>query len=127
MGKLFGTDGIRGVANETLTCQLILPHDETNTVYVSYLCVSNTFREVDLRAGVQCGGMPSFKSGNACYNLTWPLTAGFPEDGLTIKYTIGAGSDPASPDTDGDGLSDSDEVLACRTNPLVADTDGDGL
>ena len=113
--------------NETLTCQLILPHDETNTVYVSYLCVSNTFREVDLRAGVQCGGMPSFKSGNACYNLTWPLTAGFPEDGLTIKYTIGAGSDPASPDTDGDGLSDSDEVLACRTNPLVADTDGDGL
>lgn len=113
--------------NETLTCQLILPHDETNTVYVSYLCASNTFREVDLRAGVQCGGMPSFKSGNAYYNLTWPLTADFPEDGLTIKYTIGTGTDPANSDTDLDGLSDPDEVLAYHTNPLVADTDGDGL
>ena len=112
--------------NETLTCKLILPHDETNTVYVSYLCVSNTFREVDLRAGVQCGGMPSFKSGNACYNLTWPLTAGFPEDGLTIKYTIGAGSDPASPDTDGDGLEDGAETTL-GTSARHADTDGDGL
>ncbi len=113
--------------SETLTCQLILPHDEANTVYVSYLCASNTFREVDLRAGVQCGGMPSFKPGNAHYNLTWPLAAGFPEDGLTIKYVIGTGTDPTNSDTDGDGLSDFDEVLACRTDPLVADTDGDGL
>ncbi|MBR3958139.1 MAG: hypothetical protein IKJ89_09845, partial [Kiritimatiellae bacterium] len=113
--------------NQTLTCQLILPHDETNAVYVSYLCASNTFREVDLRVGVQCGWMPSFKSGQAYYNLTWPLTADFPEDGLTLKYTIGTGSDPASSDTDLDGLSDSDEVLTYLTNPLVADTDGDGL
>ena len=113
--------------NQTLTCQLILPHDETNAVYVSYLCASNTFREVDLRVGVQCGWMPSFKSGQAYYSLTWPLTADFPEDGLTLKYTIGTGSDPASSDTDLDGLSDSDEVLTYLTNPLVADTDGDGL
>ena len=113
--------------NETLTCQMILPHDETNTIYVSYLCASNTFREVNLLSGVQCGGMPSFKSGNAYYNLTWPLTADFPEDGLTIRYSIGTGSDPASFDTDLDGLSDSDEVVTCHTNPLVADTDGDGL
>ena len=113
--------------NETLTCQMILPHDEANTIYVSYLCASNTFREVNLLSGVQCGGMPSFKSGNAYYNLMWPLTADFPEDGLTIKYSIGTGSDPASFDTDLDGLSDSDEVVTCHTNPLVADTDGDGL
>jgi len=113
--------------DETLTCQMILPHDETNTIYVSYLCASNTFREVNLLSGVQCGGMPSFKSDNDYYNLTWLLTADFPEDGLTLKYTIGTGSDPASSDTDLDGLSDSDEVLTYLTNPLVADTDGDGL
>jgi len=37
--------------------------------------------------------------------------------------TVGA---PASPDTDGDCLSDADEVTA-GTNAAVADTDGDGL
>lgn len=113
--------------DETLTCQMILPHDETNTIYVSYLCASNPFREVNLLSGVQCGGMQSFKSGNAYYNLTWPLTTDFPEDGLTIKYTIGTGTNPAMADTDGDGFSDPEEIYTYHTNPFVADTDGDGL
>lgn len=113
--------------NETLTCQLILPHDETNTVYVSYLCASNSFREVGLRAGIQCGWQPSFKSGQDFYNLTWPQSADFPEDGLTIKYMIGIGSDPAKSDTDSDGISDFDEAMVYCTNPLVPDTDWDGL
>lgn len=113
--------------NELITCQLILPHDETNTVYVSYLCASNTFREVSFAAGIQCGWLPSRKSGERFYNLSWPITADFPQDGLTIKYSIGTCTDPSKSDTDGDGLSDSEEVLTYRTNPLVADTDGDGI
>ena len=113
--------------NELITCQLILPHDETNTVYVSYLCASNTFREVSFAAGIQCGWQPSRKSGERFYNLSWPITADFPQDGLTIKYSIGTCTDPSKNDTDGDGLSDSEEVLTYRTNPLVADTDGDGI
>ena len=113
--------------NELITCQLILPHDETNTVYVSYLCASNTFREVSFAAGIQCGWLPSGKSGERFYNLSWPITADFPQDGLTIKYSIGTCTDPSKTDTDGDGLSDSEEVLSYRTNPLVADTDGDGI
>lgn len=36
-------------------------------------------------------------------------------------------TDPNNPDTDGDGLSDGDEVLKYKTDPLKADTDGDGL
>jgi outer membrane protein OmpA-like peptidoglycan-associated protein len=36
-------------------------------------------------------------------------------------------TDPLKPDTDGDGLSDGDEVLKYKTDPLKADTDGDGL
>lgn len=36
-------------------------------------------------------------------------------------------SDPASPDTDGDGLGDFDELLARGTDPRDVDTDGDGL
>lgn len=37
------------------------------------------------------------------------------------------GTDPKNPDTDGDGLSDGDEVFNYKTDPLKADTDGDGL
>lgn len=36
-------------------------------------------------------------------------------------------TDPNDPDTDGDGLDDRIEVRSLRTNPLEADTDGDGL
>ncbi len=113
--------------NELITCQLILPHDETNVVYVSYLCASNAFRTVDVSAGVQCGWMRSWRRGEQFYNLSWPITAEFPQDGLTIRYSIGAGTDPSRPDTDFDGLLDAEEVLATHTDPFVADIDGDGL
>ena len=135
-GQTFGVVEYRNVglyslrnaeSNELLTCQMIIPTDETNTVYVSYLCASNTFREIAVSAGVQCGRMRSWKSGETCYNLSWPLTSEFPEDGLTIKYSIGTGTDPCDPDTDDDGLSDAEEALDCRTDPLVADSDGDLL
>ncbi|MGN0854947.1 MAG: hypothetical protein ACI4R9_05445 [Kiritimatiellia bacterium] len=113
--------------NELITCQLILPHDETNTVYVSYLCASNTFRNVSFAAGIQCGWIPSNKSGERFYNLSWPIIGDFPQDGLTIKYSIGTCTDPTKTDTDDDGLSDSDEAWLYNTNPRVADTDGDGI
>lgn len=37
------------------------------------------------------------------------------------------GTDPLNPDTDGDGLSDYDEIFKYGTDPLNPDTDGDGL
>ena len=114
-------------SNELVTCQLILPHDETNVAYVSYLCASNAFRTVDIAAGIQCGWRESWKSGESYYNLSWPLTAEFPEDGLTIRYFIGTATNPAMADTDGDGLSDAEEVLTHHTDPFVADMDNDGL
>lgn len=48
-------------------------------------------------------------------------------DGLpdATEYTLG--TDPLSPDTDWDGLTDGDEVNVHGTNPLQVDTDGDGL
>lgn len=49
------------------------------------------------------------------------------EDGLTKKEELKLGTDPNNPDTDGDGLKDSDEVIKYKTNPLKTDTDGDGL
>ena len=51
-------------------------------------------------------------------------------DGLNALEEYRAGTDPRNPDTDGDGISDGDEVRGVRgfvTNPLLADTDGDGI
>lgn len=48
-------------------------------------------------------------------------------DGLTDGDEVTVyGANPLKPDTDGDGLSDYDEVKIWHTNPLNPDTDGDG-
>ena len=48
-------------------------------------------------------------------------------DGLSDSEEATAGTDPANPDSDGDGLVDGDEVHVIGTDPLNLDTDGDGL
>jgi outer membrane protein OmpA-like peptidoglycan-associated protein len=48
-------------------------------------------------------------------------------DGLTNGYEEKIGTDPNKTDTDGDGLSDYEEVTKYHTNPVKADSDGDGL
>lgn len=49
-------------------------------------------------------------------------------DGLTDDDEINRyKTDPHNPDTDGDGLKDGEEVLSFKTDPLNPDTDGDGL
>jgi hypothetical protein len=49
------------------------------------------------------------------------------EDGLWDKIEPSMGTSNVTQDTDGDGLSDGNEVYEFFTNPLVNDTDGDGL
>lgn len=54
-------------------------------------------------------------------------------DGATVTTIGGSGSrgsgetDPQNSDTDGDGLTDGEEILAIDTDPLDTDTDNDGL
>ena len=47
-------------------------------------------------------------------------------DGLSDTEEAALGTDPNLPDTDGDGVDDGDEVTA-GTDPTLADTDRDGL
>ena len=74
------------------------------------------------------------KAPDAYYNLGIGLTfvgdAGNSDndhDGLTKTEEKELGTDPNNRDTDGDGLSDGDEVHKYMTNPLKTDSDGDGL
>jgi hypothetical protein len=48
-------------------------------------------------------------------------------DGLSDSDEMEAGTDPGSTDSDNDGLSDGDEVNKYGTNPASNDTDGDTL
>ena len=49
------------------------------------------------------------------------------DDGLTDDDEIALGTDPNDADTDGDGLSDGEEVNDTGTDPLDPDTDGGGV
>lgn len=48
-------------------------------------------------------------------------------DGLNRDAELMYGTSPTLADTDGDGLTDSDEIQLYTTSPTLADSDGDGL
>ena len=48
-------------------------------------------------------------------------------DLLSNCAELGLGTDPMTPDFDGDELTDGEEVLIYNTDPMLPDTDGDGL
>lgn len=54
-------------------------------------------------------------------------TVDMDDDGLTDQEEMELGTDPNDPDTDGDGLSDGEEVNAYSTDPTDDDSDDDGL
>ncbi len=66
----------------------------------------------------------------ASFNQTQAALSGTGDtdgDGLTNEREAALGTDPLQPDTDGDRLTDRDEVETYQTNPLDLDTDDDGL
>jgi outer membrane protein OmpA-like peptidoglycan-associated protein len=75
--------------------------------------------------------LPSYKDGYAelALKISYYLfeERDHDRDGLTNEEEERLKTNPYDPDTDGDGLSDFEEVRRYYTNPLLADTDGDGL
>ena len=59
---------------------------------------------------------------------TDPLLPDSDADGVSDSDEIDFyGTDALDPDTDDDGLDDAEELLNYGTNPLLDDTDGDGV
>ena len=66
----------------------------------------------------------------ASFNQTQAALSGQQDtdgDGLTDTEESGLSTNPLVADSDGDALLDGEEVKTTQTNPLVADTDDDGL
>jgi len=49
------------------------------------------------------------------------------EDGIIDYYEVVYGTDKDNPDTDGDDLSDFEEMMSTGTDPTLYDTDGNGV
>ncbi len=63
---------------------------------------------------------------NVATNVNVPPSLVLDSKGLTAEEEKKYGLDPTKDDTDGDGLSDREEIKVWRTDPLNPDTDGDG-
>lgn len=67
---------------------------------------------------------------NLGIGLTFVMGAGLTDedhDGLNKDFEISIGTSPTNSDSDGDGITDYDEINTYNTNPLNKDTDNDGL
>lgn len=73
-------------------------------------------------------GLPDWWEQKYFGNLTAQSGTGDPDsDGLTNLREYAAGTNPNDSDTDGDGLSDSQEVDTYGTDPNSTDSDNDGV
>jgi Bacterial TSP3 repeat len=70
--------------------------------------------------------MPPVWDGNGTAPESGPNQANNDYDQLPNWYEDLIGTDKFNPDTDGDGITDSDEITVTATSPLSADTNGNG-
>ena len=82
------------------------------------------------RVTIQQSGLQTSLFAEFPYDLSVDVATGgaAPDaDRLSDAEEAEYGTDPTDPDSDGDRLTDYEEVMQFRTDPNCADTDGDGL
>lgn len=105
-----------------MTYQVVVPAGTGRVVRVSYL--SSDAALDGATVGVQGRHAATTNGFNA---LVWDFASRGPiVPPATVEFLLGYGTDPQNPDTDGDGLTDGQEV-SLGTDPRDADTDKDGL
>ena len=101
--------------------QISIPTGVVDRVRIKYVDICGN--DMDGRSaiiGLQTFGFGAYRQ--YCYHEYDKV-----HEGQGLVFLLGRGTDPIKNDTDGDGLSDGDEVNIHGCNPLLKDTDGDGL
>ena len=120
---------LSGSTTARMTLQVILPANETNVVFVSFLNIDDAISSIDRpqNFGVQLPATNCVPGRGTYANISWGKYAGCFSQPLTLKYHLPTCTLPNDADWDGDGLNDADEVFGHQTDPFRADTDGDGI
>lgn len=104
-----------------ISFQVVVPKGRVDGIAVSYANVIGD--QMDGRRA--CVGIQSFGFREHVTYCSWQ--SGKVRSGLSLDFRMGRGTDPLDEDTDGDGLSDGEEVDVYDGDPFLVDTDGDGL
>lgn len=80
---------------------------------------------IDLEGDIDADGLPDWWEKRLKKNID--PASDTDGDGLTALAEFPLFTNPFGVDTDGDGLSDGEEVAGAKSSPVKADTDGDGL
>ena len=114
-----------GSASNKISFQVSVCESTPDVVFVRYGDVIDGRDGYSLSIGAQ-GGKDDNRDNYPKLNLFYGETPHPISNGRTIVYRFGCGGDPLEVDTDGDGLSDAEEV-SIGTNPREKDSDGDRL
>ena len=116
--EFFRAGFYEGTTNDFVSFQIHFSDAESNIVHVVF---------------AEASGLGAGSSATLGFRSSFGSSAEHSRDddgsvlpGLALTYHIGFGTDPLDPDTDGDGLSDAEEIVL-GSDPLDPDTDGDGL
>lgn len=123
-------DGGSGVQGYVVTAspggaQVTVPEGATRTRFEG---LTNGTAYTFTAAGINIAGTGAESAPSAAQTPT-PETVDTDQDGVPDVFEAKVGSDPLLVDSDGDGLTDGQEILQLPnlTNPTVADTNGDGV
>jgi len=109
-----------GAATNSVSFQVVCQFVGRQRVLVTYRDIAG-----DAMDGRNAGiGFQTFR-GRGLRSVAYKIP-GFVSDGKMLAWNLGTDTDPASSDTDGDGLTDGEEVAA-GLSPHYVDTDRDGL